>query len=186
MKSEQWKTYRTRFFVKAKQLSSTLSFVDHLGRQHCGRKGDYLVESSDGVLSIAPRRIFEDIYVPMSAAPTWQQRRICNQRDATSEPNARSPDLAAAGDRRSEARQASRPRTSRRRKADRARRSRSRSPQTPPALPRPPQLRPATDVEHVAPDAFARRSAICVAPVVFESRSEFRKGRSAMQPGADR
>ena len=67
MKSEQWKTYRTRFLVKAKQLSSSLSFVDHLGRQHCGRKGDYLVESSDGVLSIAPRRIFEDIYVSMSA-----------------------------------------------------------------------------------------------------------------------
>lgn len=66
MKSEAWKTYRTRFLVKAKQLSSSLSFVDHLGRQHCGRKGDYLVESSDGVLSIAPRRIFEDIYVPMS------------------------------------------------------------------------------------------------------------------------
>jgi len=68
MKSEQWKSYRTRFLVKAKQLSSSLSFVDHLGRQHCGRKGDYLVESSDGVLSIAPRRIFEDIYVPMSCA----------------------------------------------------------------------------------------------------------------------
>ena len=66
MKSEQWKTYRTRFLVKAKQLSSSLSFVDHLGRQHSGRKGDYLVESSDGVLSIAPRRIFEDIYVSMS------------------------------------------------------------------------------------------------------------------------
>jgi hypothetical protein len=66
MKSEQWKTYRTRFLVKAKQLSSTLSFVDSLGRQHFGRKGDYLVESSDGVVSIAPRRIFEDIYVLMS------------------------------------------------------------------------------------------------------------------------
>jgi hypothetical protein len=66
MKPLEWKTYRTRFLIKAKQLSSSLSFVDHLGRQHCGRKGDYLVESSDGVLSIAPRRIFEDIYVPMS------------------------------------------------------------------------------------------------------------------------
>jgi hypothetical protein len=66
MKSEQWKTYRTRFLVTAKQLNSALTFVDHLGRQHSGRKGDYLVESSDGVLSIAPRRIFEDIYVPMS------------------------------------------------------------------------------------------------------------------------
>jgi hypothetical protein len=68
MKSSEWKTYRTRFLVKAKQLNSSLSFVDHLGRQHCGRKGDYLVESFDGVLSIAPRQIFEDVYVPMSAA----------------------------------------------------------------------------------------------------------------------
>ena len=65
MKSEEWKTYRTRFLVTAKQLSSALSFVDHLGRQHRGRKGDYLVESSDGVISIAPRHIFEDIYVHM-------------------------------------------------------------------------------------------------------------------------
>jgi hypothetical protein len=65
MKSEEWKTYRTRFLVNAKQLTSSLSFVDHLGRQHCGRKGDYLVESSDGVISITPRHIFEDVYVPM-------------------------------------------------------------------------------------------------------------------------
>lgn len=69
MKSIEWKTYRTRFLVKAKQLNASLSFTDHLGRQHCGRKGDYLVESSDGVLSIAPRRIFEDIYVPMGLTP---------------------------------------------------------------------------------------------------------------------
>jgi hypothetical protein len=67
MKSEEWKTYRTRFLVKSKQLTSSLSFVDHLGRQHSGRKGDYLVETFDGVLSIAPRRIFEDIYVLMPA-----------------------------------------------------------------------------------------------------------------------
>lgn len=69
MKSVEWKTYRTRFLVKAKQLNSSLSFTDHLGRQHCGRKGDYLVESNDGVLSIAPRQIFEDIYVPICASP---------------------------------------------------------------------------------------------------------------------
>jgi hypothetical protein len=61
-----WKTYRTRFLVKAKQLNSNLSFVDSLGRQHSGRKGDYLVESSDGVLCIHPRQIFEDVYVPMA------------------------------------------------------------------------------------------------------------------------
>jgi hypothetical protein len=65
MKSEQWKTYRTRFLVKAKRLNRNLSFVDHLGRQHAGRKGDYLVESSEGVISIARRQIFEDIYVAM-------------------------------------------------------------------------------------------------------------------------
>ena len=69
MKSMEWKTYRTRFLIQAKQLSSSLSFTDHLGRQHCGRKGDYLVESFDGVLSIAPRQIFEDIYVAMGLAP---------------------------------------------------------------------------------------------------------------------
>jgi hypothetical protein len=66
MKMGEWKTYRTRFLVKAKRLNSSLSFVDHLGRQHAGRKGDYLVESSDGVISIASRQIFEDIYVPMT------------------------------------------------------------------------------------------------------------------------
>jgi hypothetical protein len=67
MKTVEWKTYRTRFLVKAKQLSCNLSFTDPLGRQHSGRKGDYLVESFDGVLSIAPRHIFEDIYVVMNS-----------------------------------------------------------------------------------------------------------------------
>ena len=76
MKSDQWKTYRTRFLVKAKQLNSSLSFTDHLGRQHCGRKGDYLVETCDGVLSIAPRQIFEDIYVPMGLAPDPADTRL--------------------------------------------------------------------------------------------------------------
>jgi hypothetical protein len=65
MKSSEWKTYRTRFLVKAKQLSSSLTFVDPLGRPHSGRKGDYLVET-DGMLRIAPRQIFEDIYVTIS------------------------------------------------------------------------------------------------------------------------
>lgn len=68
----EWKTYRTRFLVKAKQLTSTLSFVDSLGRYHSGRKGDYLVESSDGVLRIAPRQIFEDVYVAMDFVPEEQ------------------------------------------------------------------------------------------------------------------
>jgi hypothetical protein len=66
MKAAEWKTYRTRFLVHAKQLDSSLSFTDSLGRQHSGQKGDYLVESADGLLRIAPRQIFEDIYVPMA------------------------------------------------------------------------------------------------------------------------
>ena len=70
-----WITYRTRFLVKAKQLTSSLSFTDSLGRQHSGRKGDYLVESSDGVLRIAPRQIFEDIYVPLLASQTEAPER---------------------------------------------------------------------------------------------------------------
>ncbi len=89
MKSEQWKTYRTRFLVKAKQLNSGLSFIDHLGRQHCGRKGDYLVESCDGVLSIAPKQIFEDIYVPMAAKPSRSASR--SQRDLPDTPEKASP-----------------------------------------------------------------------------------------------
>jgi hypothetical protein len=75
-KPAEWKTYRTRFLVKAKQLSSNLSFVDPLGRQHSGRKGDYLVESSDGVISIAPRQIFEDIYVAIAHEAEESTSRI--------------------------------------------------------------------------------------------------------------
>ena len=62
-----WITYRTRFLVKAKQLTTSLAFTDDLGRLHSGRKGDYLVESSEGVLSIAPRQIFEDVYVALQS-----------------------------------------------------------------------------------------------------------------------
>jgi hypothetical protein len=78
-----WITYRTRFLVKAKQLTTSLAFTDVLGRQHSGRKGDYLVESSDGVLRIQPRQIFEDIYVsllageaPEQATMPWQQETL--------------------------------------------------------------------------------------------------------------
>lgn len=63
-----WRIYRTRFLVKAKQLNEPLVFVDALGREHCGQKGDYLVESSDGLRRIAPRQIFEDVYVPLESA----------------------------------------------------------------------------------------------------------------------
>src|ERR1700731_943514 len=63
-----WKIYRTRFLIKARQLTQPLLFVDALGREHCGQPGDYLVESSDGARRIAPRLIFEDVYVAMGPA----------------------------------------------------------------------------------------------------------------------
>ena len=70
--ASDWKIYRTRFLIKARQLDAPLGFTDPLGREHHGRKGDYLVESSDGLQRIAPREIFEDIYVPMGLAQDSQ------------------------------------------------------------------------------------------------------------------
>ena len=70
--SAEWKIYRTRFLIKAKQLTQPFAFVDPLGREHCGQAGDYLVESSDGTRRIAPRQIFEDIYVVMGGPPTGE------------------------------------------------------------------------------------------------------------------
>ncbi len=63
-KGNDWQIYRTRFLVKAKRLTGPLTFVDALGREHHGHRGDYLVES-DGLLRIQPRGIFEDVYTPM-------------------------------------------------------------------------------------------------------------------------
>jgi hypothetical protein len=61
-----WHVYRTRFLIRARQLSAPLAFRDLLGREHHGQTGDYLIESSDGTQRIAPREIFEDIYVAMN------------------------------------------------------------------------------------------------------------------------
>jgi hypothetical protein len=63
-----WHVYRTRFLVRARQLTEATLFVDALGREHQGDVGDYLVESSDGSCRIARREIFEDIYVAMAPA----------------------------------------------------------------------------------------------------------------------
>ena len=60
-----WQVYRTRFLVRARRLTRPLVFVDALGREHRGEKGDYLVKSAEGARSITPRKIFEDIYVAM-------------------------------------------------------------------------------------------------------------------------
>lgn len=68
MQSE-WKTYRTRFLVKAIQLTQPLTFVDILGREHRGDPGDYLVENSDGTRRLARREVFEDLYVELTSEP---------------------------------------------------------------------------------------------------------------------
>lgn len=68
----EWQVYRTRFLIRAKQLTGPLEFRDALGREHRGQRGDYLVESSDGTQRIAPREIFEDVYVAMdSVVEKW-------------------------------------------------------------------------------------------------------------------
>ena len=72
--SASWNIYRTRFLVRAKQLTQPLAFTDPLGREHRGVPGDYLVQSSEGLLRIAPRAIFEDVYVPMES-----DRSVSNQ-----------------------------------------------------------------------------------------------------------
>ena len=63
-----WKIYRTRYLVKARQLTETTVVPDEIGRFQTGQPGDYLVECSDGSRRISPRHVFEDVYVEMSAA----------------------------------------------------------------------------------------------------------------------
>ena len=62
----QWTVYRTRFLVRARQLTEPLVFTDALGREQSGRPGDYLVESSAGLKRITTQAVFEDIYVPLA------------------------------------------------------------------------------------------------------------------------
>ena len=61
-----WTVYRTRFLVRAQQLTQPLVFTDALGREQSGRPGDYLVETSAGVRRITAKALFEDIYVPLA------------------------------------------------------------------------------------------------------------------------
>ena len=68
MTASEWQIYRTRFLIRARQLTEPLTFTDALGREHRGLPGDYLVESSDGMRRIAPQQIFEDVYVAMCPA----------------------------------------------------------------------------------------------------------------------
>lgn len=78
-----WHVYRTRFLVRARQLTEALLFVDCLGREHQGDIGDYLVESSDGTRRIAPREIFEDVYVAIDGGDdaVWPTMPVRNSPD---------------------------------------------------------------------------------------------------------
>jgi hypothetical protein len=62
----QWTVYRTRFLVRARQLTEPLVFTDALGREQSGRPGDYVVEFCDGITRITTQAIFEDVYVPLA------------------------------------------------------------------------------------------------------------------------
>ena len=75
----EWNIYRTRFLVRARQLSEPVSFTDALGREHNGQPGDYLVEYSDGMRRITPRLLFEDIYVVMSQSTDSIANSFTNQ-----------------------------------------------------------------------------------------------------------
>jgi hypothetical protein len=70
---DDWNIYRTRFLVRARQLTQPLAFIDPLGREQRGSPGDYLVQSSEGLLRIAPREIFEDVYVLLQQPGQGQQ-----------------------------------------------------------------------------------------------------------------
>jgi hypothetical protein len=86
----EWQVYRTRFLVRARQLTEPMLFVDALGREHQGDIGDYLVESSDGSRRIAPQQIFEDVYVAMGLAEGENWSNL-DQRPITELPRRRSP-----------------------------------------------------------------------------------------------
>jgi len=70
---DDWNIYRTRFLVRARQLTQPLVFTDPLGREQRGSPGDYLVQSSEGLLRIAPKEIFEDVYVLLRQPEPGQQ-----------------------------------------------------------------------------------------------------------------
>ena len=75
--NNSWHVYRTRFLVRARQLTEPMTFVDSLGREHSGCSGDYFVETSDGICRITSRALFEDIYVLFEPEPvsTTVERR---------------------------------------------------------------------------------------------------------------
>lgn len=72
---DDWKTYRTRFVVRAKQLTEPFTFTGIDGREQHGRPGDYVIESREG-LRISRREIFDDVYVVMESAENVPTRSL--------------------------------------------------------------------------------------------------------------
>ena len=75
---QSWRTYRTKYLVKAKQLSEKYTLVDSTGRVLSGNPGDYLVENSDGSLRIARREVFDDVYVELENEGTGKLTCVGN------------------------------------------------------------------------------------------------------------
>jgi hypothetical protein len=86
-----WQTYRTRFTIRARILSAPLSFVDALGREQNGKRGDYLVESN-GMVTITSRHIFEDVYVALDPAqPSAETIALGGRQQNSAGPPRKSP-----------------------------------------------------------------------------------------------
>src|SRR5208337_558974 len=77
-----WNLYRTRFLVRARQLTEPLVFTDLFNREQSGQSGDYLVETSDGIRRITTRALFEDIYVPLVPEPITPSLECVHNRPA--------------------------------------------------------------------------------------------------------
>lgn len=74
--ANDFQMYRTRFLVKAKRLTRRTKFVDALGHEQQGVRGDYLIEGGDGTRRIAQRKFFEDVYVIMELPSEGQTTLI--------------------------------------------------------------------------------------------------------------
>jgi len=89
--NNDWQTYRTRFTVRARILTAPLSFVDALGREQIGKRGDYLVESN-GMVTITSRHIFEDVYVALDSTQARVETAALGRRQENSDsPPRKSP-----------------------------------------------------------------------------------------------
>lgn len=76
----EWRTYRTRFLIRARQLKKPMVFVDAMGCRQHGRRGDYLMEFATGLHRIVPRRLFEDVYVPMDPGSAPESANVAPPR----------------------------------------------------------------------------------------------------------